>query len=106
MAKFKLIIKDSIGGDVVKEVEFEELIQAEAKNKFYDIFLDEATILTDGEYTGELFRWSPSKEQWDEVGAPVIACDVRAGKSELTVQRTIFSKKGIRHECGCIIPKC
>ena len=91
MVKFKLT-KEAVSGDVVKEVEFDEQIQAEAKNRFYDILLYEAANLVDGEYTGELSRLMSAKEHWDEVGAPVISCEVKEGKSSLTVRRAVFSK--------------
>lgn len=92
MAKFKLTIKEAVSGNVVKEVDFDEQIQADAKNRFYDILLEEAANQVDGEYTGELSRWMPAKEQWDEVRAPVISCEVIDGKSVLTVRRAVFSK--------------
>lgn len=92
MAKFKLTIKNAISGDLVTEVEFDEQIQAEAKNRFYDIFLEETAKLANGEYIGVLTRWMPSSKEWDEVGAPVISCEVSDNKSELTVQRIDFSK--------------
>ena len=87
MGKFKLVIKDVVSGEVVKEVEIDESIEQYAKDKAYDVLLAETNDLPDGEYTGELYRWMPNIEQWVEVGAPVIACEVKDGEPTLTVDR-------------------
>ena len=87
MIKFKLVIKDSVSGEEVREVEIDEQIEAYAKDKSYDILLAETQDLHNGDYTGELYRWMPNIRQWNAVEAPVIACNVKDGVSELIVKR-------------------
>lgn len=94
MAKFQIVIKNSIDGELKKTVEFDEFTQADAKNKSYDFFLGEVKHLADGEYTGHLCMYSNESEEWRGVnGAPVLAGEVRNEVAALTIKRALFTNR-------------
>lgn len=94
MAKFQIVIKNSIDGELKKTVEFDEITQADAKDKSYDFFIDEVKDLADGEYTGYLYMYSNESEGWRCVnGAPVLVGEVRNGEAALTINRAFFTNR-------------
>lgn len=94
MARLQLVIKNPLDGQSNRTVEFDEFTQADAKNKSYDLFLDEVKHFVDGEYTGYLYTWYSKSEEWRKVGgAPVLVGEVKDREAILTINRAVFSNR-------------
>ena len=92
MTKYKLEISNTITGQPMPAVEFEEKIQEEARAKSYKVLLDAADNYPDGEYAGMLYR-KMFIGGWQDVAAPVISCVVSADKVALTVKRLRYNRE-------------